>query len=48
MVGGSTRIPKIKQLVQEYFAEKEVCQTIDPDSVLAYGAAIQVIKSDPM
>ncbi|PFX31560.1 Heat shock 70 kDa protein 14-B [Stylophora pistillata] len=41
LVGGSTRIPKIKQLVQEYFAEKEVCQTIDPDSVLAYGAAIQ-------
>ena len=42
LVGGSTRIPRIKQLVQEYFGEKEVCQSIDPDNVLAHGAAIQV------
>ena len=41
-MGGSTRIPRIKQLVQEYFGEKEVCQSIDPDSVLAHGAASQV------
>lgn len=41
LVGGSTRIPRIKQLVQEYFGGKEVCQSIDPDSVLAHGAAIQ-------
>ena len=41
-MGGSSRIPRIKQLVQEYFGEKEVCQSIDPDSVLAHGAAIQV------
>ena len=43
LVGGSTRIPRIKQIVQEYFADKEVCQSIDPDSVMAYGAAIQVL-----
>lgn len=42
LVGGSTRIPRIKQLVQEYFGEKEVCQSIDPESVLGHGAAIQV------
>lgn len=41
-MGGSTRILRIKQLVQEYFGEKEVCQSIDPESVLAHGAAIQV------
>ena len=43
LVGGSTRIPRIQQLVQEYFVDKEVLQSINRDGVLAYGAAIQVI-----
>lgn len=42
LVGGSTRIPRIQQLLQEYFVSKEVLQSISPDGVLAYGAAIQV------
>lgn len=42
LVGGSARIPRIQQLVQEYFVDKEVLQSINPDGVLAYGAAIQV------
>jgi len=41
LVGGSARIPRIQQLVQEYFVDKEVLQSINPDGVLAYGAAIQ-------
>ncbi|XP_044172882.1 heat shock 70 kDa protein 14-like [Acropora millepora] len=41
LVGGSARIPRIQQLVQEYFVDKEVLHSINPDGVLAYGAAIQ-------
>ena len=40
MVGGSTRIPFIKQQVSAYF-EKEVNDTVNPDEVVALGAAIQ-------
>ena len=43
-MGGSARIPRIQQLVQEYFVDKEVLQSINPDGVLAYGAAIQVAE----
>lgn len=43
LAGGSTRIPRIKQLVQEYFGGKEIFQSIDPDSVLSHGAAMQVV-----
>ncbi|XP_068710647.1 heat shock 70 kDa protein 14-B-like [Montipora foliosa] len=41
LAGGSARIPRIQQLVQEYFVDKEVLQSINPDGVLAHGAAIQ-------
>lgn len=41
LVGGSTRIPKIKQLVQEFFGGKEPAQGINPDEAVAYGAAVQ-------
>lgn len=41
LVGGTTRIPRIQQIVQDYFVDKEVLQSINPDGVLAYGAAIQ-------
>jgi len=41
LVGGSTRIPKIQQLLKEYFGGKELCQSINPDEAVAYGAAVQ-------
>ncbi|KAF7116037.1 hypothetical protein RHSIM_Rhsim01G0035600 [Rhododendron simsii] len=41
LVGGSTRIPKIQQLLQDFFNGKELCKsTINPDEAVAYGAAI--------
>ncbi len=40
MVGGSTRIPRVKQMVSNFFG-KTVNDTIDPDEVVALGAAIQ-------
>ena len=43
LVGGSTRIPKIQQLVKEYFNGKEPSKGINPDEAVAYGAAVQVI-----
>ncbi|XP_077967388.1 heat shock 70 kDa protein 1A-like [Styela clava] len=39
LVGGSTRIPKIRQLLQDFFDGKEICRTINPDEAVAYGAA---------
>ncbi|KZV14680.1 heat shock cognate 70 kDa protein 2 [Dorcoceras hygrometricum] len=41
LVGGSTRIPKVQQLLQDYFNGKELCKTIHPDEAVASGAAIQ-------
>ena len=41
LVGGSTRIPKIQQLLSEFFNGKELCKTINPDECVAYGAAVQ-------
>nr|ADM83425.1 heat shock protein 70-3 [Panonychus citri] len=41
LVGGSTRIPKIQQLVKEFFNGKEPTQGINPDEAVAYGAAVQ-------
>ncbi|XP_042607402.1 endoplasmic reticulum chaperone BiP-like [Cyprinus carpio] len=41
LVGGSTRIPKIKQLVKEFFNGKEPSRGINPDEAMAYGAAVQ-------
>nr|AET50612.1 hypothetical protein [Eimeria tenella] len=41
LVGGSTRIPKIQQLIQEFFNGKEPCRSINPDEAVAYGAAVQ-------
>lgn len=40
LVGGSTRIPKIKQLVKEFFDGKEFNTGIIPEEVIAYGAAV--------
>lgn len=41
LVGGSTRIPKIQQLLSEYFGGRDLCKSINPDEAVAYGAAIQ-------
>jgi L1 cell adhesion molecule like protein len=41
LVGGSTRIPKIQQLLSDYFSGKELCKSINPDECVAYGAAVQ-------
>jgi len=41
LVGGSTRIPKVQQLVKEYFGGKEPSRGINPDEAVAYGAAVQ-------
>ncbi|KAL1780491.1 heat shock cognate 70 kDa protein [Sigmodon hispidus] len=41
LVGGSTRIPKIQKLLQDFFNGKELNKSINPDEVIAYGAAVQ-------
>lgn len=41
LVGGSTRIPKIRQLVKEFFNGKEPNTGINPDEAICYGAAVQ-------
>ncbi|KAM3872009.1 heat shock 70 kDa protein 1-like [Diretmus argenteus] len=41
LVGGSTRIPKIQNLLQEFFNGKELNKSINPDEAVAYGAAVQ-------
>ena len=42
LVGGSTRIPKVQELVREFFGGKEPVKGINPDEAVAYGAAVQV------
>ena len=37
LVGGSTRIPKVQQLLQEFFGGKELNKSINPDEAVAYG-----------
>ncbi|OIW14047.1 hypothetical protein TanjilG_11392 [Lupinus angustifolius] len=43
LVGGSTRIPKVQQLLKDFFNVngKELCKSINPDEAVAYGAAVQ-------
>lgn len=40
LVGGSTRIPKIQEMLSEYFGGKQLCKSINPDEAVAYGAAV--------
>jgi L1 cell adhesion molecule like protein len=40
LVGGSTRIPKVIQLIKEFFNGKEPNRSINPDEAVAYGAAV--------
>lgn len=44
LVGGSTRIPKVQQLLKEFFNGKELCKKIDADEAVAYGASVLAAK----
>jgi len=41
LVGGSTHIPKVQQLLQDFFNGKQLCKSINPNEAVAYGAAVQ-------
>jgi L1 cell adhesion molecule like protein len=41
LVGGSTRIPKIQEMLSEFFGGKELNKSVNPDEAVAYGATIQ-------
>lgn len=41
LVGGSTRIPRVQQLLSQFFNGKELCKSINPDECVAYGACLQ-------
>lgn len=45
-VGGSTRIPKVEEMIKEFFGgDKKICKSINPDEVVAYGATLQAAIS---
>jgi heat shock protein 1/8 len=48
MVGGSSRIPRVRQLLTEYFNGKKLNDSVNPDEAVAYGAAVQahILTSD--
>jgi L1 cell adhesion molecule like protein len=41
LVGGSTRIPKVQNMLSEFFNGKEPCKSINPDEAVAFGATVQ-------
>ncbi len=41
LVGGSTRIPRVQELLSSYFNGKDLCKSVNPDEAVAYGAAVQ-------
>jgi len=41
LVGGSTRIPKVQEMLQAYFKGKSLCHSVNPDEAVAFGAAVQ-------
>uniref|UniRef100_A0A0D9Z5C9 Heat shock cognate 70 kDa protein n=1 Tax=Oryza glumipatula TaxID=40148 RepID=A0A0D9Z5C9_9ORYZ len=41
LVGGSTRIPKVRSLLQDLFHGKALCTSVNPDEAVAHGAAVQ-------
>merc|ERR1712013_497060 len=43
LVGGSTRIPKVQKLLQDFFNGKDLNRSINPDEAVAYGAAVQAV-----
>jgi len=46
LVGGSTRVPKIQQMLSDFFNGKQLNQSINPDEAVAYGAAVQAAILD--
>ncbi|KAK3037835.1 hypothetical protein RJ639_031876 [Escallonia herrerae] len=46
LVGGSTRIPKVQKMLQEFFNGKELCKSINQDEAVAYGAAVRAAILD--
>jgi heat shock protein 5 len=48
LVGGSTRIPKVQELIKNFFDGKEPNKGVNPDEAVAYGAAVQggILSSD--
>merc|ERR1719471_435492 len=50
LVGGSTRIPKIQQLLSQFFNNKDLSRNINPDEAVAWGAAVQaaILDNVPM
>jgi len=41
LVGGTTRIPKVQELLSAYFNDKQLNKSLNPDEAIAYGAAVQ-------
>ncbi|MCH81116.1 heat-shock protein, partial [Trifolium medium] len=41
LVGGSSRIPKVQELLSDFFNGKDLCKSINPDEAVAHGAAVQ-------
>lgn len=41
LVGGSTRVPKIQEMLKTHFNGKQLCKSVNPDEAVAYGAAVQ-------
>ncbi|KAM0067981.1 putative Heat shock protein 70 family [Helianthus debilis subsp. tardiflorus] len=44
LVGGSTRIPKVQHMLQDYFDGRELCKSVNADEAVAYGAAVMAAK----
>ncbi|KAL7585593.1 hypothetical protein Lser_V15G42859 [Lactuca serriola] len=44
LVCGSTRIPKVQCMLQEFFGRKELCKSLNPNEAVAYGAAVMAAK----
>jgi len=47
LVGGSSRIPKLQELLSTFFNGKTLCKSINPDEAVAYGAAVQAALLSP-
>ncbi|MED6202088.1 hypothetical protein PIB30_101854 [Stylosanthes scabra] len=41
LIGSSSRIPKVQKLLQEFFRDKDLCKSINPDEAVAYGTTVQ-------
>ncbi|KAI3674802.1 hypothetical protein L2E82_51918 [Cichorium intybus] len=44
LVGGSTRIPKVQCMLQEFFERKDLSKSVNPDEAVAYGAGVMAAK----